>query len=404
MPNIERSQSVSVREYPHVLVSGGAAAQVAQATSVNVERSTEAKSGEDRRKTASRGLLRLRGEALKKEAGKILRTHDVPGAASVTCCGTKARHGASVTLRRNLATGRASYGGLFRCGNVWACPDCGKRIARSRAEEANIALAAARKAGLTVALVTLTFQHTAKMPLAASVDALKRAKMRFAERAGYRRLPLVGTITATEATIGERAGWHPHVHMLVFLEGGEAAGLKALRALAPVWRDCLKSVGLSGGRAAFHVANGSAAGDYIAKTWAAAEELTLGNVKSGKAGGRSPEQLLADAADGCGQSRQLWAEYARAFHGKRQLVWSRGLKARFNVSEVTDAEAAQAADAADAQTVVLRTFSPAEWAIARERKIAILRAAERGASIRFAWMGPTDAERWRRFNGDIWER
>lgn len=400
----ERSYSVTQRLFAGSVVAGGVAAQVASATSVNDVKSVDSGDRKERAKAASRGVARLRVEALKQEAGKILRTHDVAGAASVTCCGTKARGGAAVTLRLNRETSRASFGGLLACANVWACPTCSKRITRKRAGEANHALATARKQSLSVALVTLTFRHNSKMELAAVLQSLKKAKQRFGQRAEYRRLPLVGSITATEVTHGERAGWHPHMHVLMFMDCGEAAALKQLRALASVWRRCLQSFGLDGGKAAFHVANGTAAGDYIAKSWTAAEELALGNVKTGRAGGRSPDQILADAADGCSRSRGLWAEYARAFHGRRQLMWSPGLKARFGVNEMTDAEAAESSDAADAQTVVLWTFTHEEWAIARSRKTAILRAAERGASIRFAMRAPPDAERWRRCSGELWER
>lgn len=397
-------QSATERVFGGVSLSSANGAKAAQAASVKEAGTVDKGSREKGRKQAYRDVSRLRAEALKQEAGKILRTYEVKGAGSVTCCGTKSRYNGNVTLRYNVATERASFGGLLTCANVWACPTCGKRIAKARAEEANLALSAARKEGLSVYLVTLTYRHNSKMELAASLDALKRAKQRLCQRAEYRRLPLVGTITATEVTHGDRNGWHPHLHLLTFMECGEDAGLKSLRALAKVWRRCLQSFGLDGGKAALDVRAGTASGDYIAKSWAAAEELTLGHEKTGKSGGRSPMQLLADASDGCSASRALWAEYARAFAGRRQLVWSRGLKARFQVTEKTDAEAAEAAEAAQAQSIVLRTFTATEWEIVRVRKLAILRAAERGRSVERAMYAPTDAERWRRWNGDPWER
>lgn len=177
-----------------------------------------------------------------------------------------------------------------------------------------------------------------------------------------------------------------------------------------MWRRCLQSFGLEGGKAAFDCRDGSAAG-IISKGWQAAEELTLGVEKTGKAGGRTPLELLLAASDGCKRSARLWAEYVAAFAGKRQLVWSRGLKGRFKIQEVTDAQAAEDASAAEAQTVVVKVFTAEEWQVVRYRKTAILRACERGGSLERAMRSleramrsPPDWELWRRINGDRWER
>ncbi|GGJ29515.1 hypothetical protein [Paenibacillus hunanensis] len=47
---------------------------------------------------------------------------------------------------------------------------------------------------------------------------------------------------------------------------------------------------------------------------------------------------LADPSD---QDRLLLTASANAFKGKRQLVWSNGLKARFNLKDLTDEELAK---------------------------------------------------------------
>jgi len=361
-------------------------------------------STDQRKQKTFRDLARLRSEMLRLEASKIMRSYDLPGARAVTCCGNKSRAGGSVSLTLNRETGRASFGGLQRCSNVWACPTCSRRIARKRGDEANAALAAARAEGLSVFLLTFTFRHKAGMDLKAMLQSLVKARARFTERREYRALSLVGSITATEVTHGERAGFHPHMHVIVFAKGDAAANLAALKKLGPVWRRCLQSFGLDGGKAAFDCRDGSAAGDYISKGWQAAEELTLGVEKTGKAGGRTPSELLLAASDGCNRSARLWAEYVSAFAGKRQLVWSRGLKGRFKIQEVTDAQAAEDASAAEAQTVVVKTFTAEEWQVVRYRKTAILRACERGGSLERAMLSPPDWELWRRINGDRWER
>ena len=73
----------------------------------------------------------------------------------------------------------------------------------------------------------------------------------------------------------------------------------------------------------------------------AGEELALKEYKKGREG-RSPAELLAASCDdGDTRAGDLWAEYAQVFKGRRQLVWSRGLKALAGIGEVDDSEAAQ---------------------------------------------------------------
>ena len=56
--------------------------------------------------------------------------------------------------------------------------------------------------------------------------------------------------------------------------------------------------------------------------------------------------VLADKEDK--QAAALFAEFAKAFKGKRQLSWSNGLKAKFNLVEKNDEElAAELEDSAE---------------------------------------------------------
>jgi len=97
----------------------------------------------------------------------------------------------------------------------------------------------------------------------------------------------------------------------------------------------------------FDIQGAAQAGNYISK-WGAAEELALNGSKLARdpEKGRTIWQLL-DVAGGAAdkeirqdQAASLWQSYAREFKGKRQLVWSRGLKARSNITELSDGELA----------------------------------------------------------------
>lgn len=234
---------------------------------------------------------------------------------------------------------RVHYEGLQTCGSVWACPCCGARISETRRDEMNQLLAWARERGYRVVMITLTARHGRDDDLDDLLDRMKDAKRRWARHRAYARMKpsIIGNVTATEVTRGDAHGWHPHFHVIEIIDGEVD-----LTSLRDAWLASLRGAGLDGAGAAFQAQGADAAGNYIAK-WGAAEELTLSQRKKGRGRtGRTPAQLLAASCDeGDREAGRLWAEYANVFHGRRQLVWSRGLKALAGIGEVDDAEAAQ---------------------------------------------------------------
>jgi len=307
------------------------------------ERAAEAR--KERRERARKTLSRREGRAkrfkLQRVAARLLQGQGRVGLCRYSVV-SKAAGVDVVTSRYGSGERHAHYEGTQTCGSVWLCPCCGARISETRRRELNDLLAWARSQGLRPVMITLTTRHSAGDRLADQLDAMKKAKQRMRQRREWRGLRdrIAGTVTATEVTHGGH-GWHTHFHEIILMRADdEGEAVEALRSLGDVWRRCLVGVGLSGGRAACDVQGAAAAGRYIGK-WGAAEELALGDVKEVRSGGRTPLQLLADAEDGDEEAARLWKEYAAAFHGRRQLVWSPGLKAEAGIDEVTDATAAQ---------------------------------------------------------------
>lgn len=340
--------------------------------------------------------------ASKWAAANILKSHDDALSKRLSHCGYVARK-FDVALERNGETGRAGFDGLKTCASVWCCPCCSPRISARRKGELDLLLSGARSSGFAVVMLTLTARHDRRVKLAPFLDALKDAKRRFRRRREWRALKpvFVGSVTATEVTHG-RNGWHPHFHEIVVLDCPPADALAFFEGLRGAWLACLHGVGLSGNDAAFQVQPAQAAGSYVAK-FGAAEELALQGAKRGRNGSRGPWQLLDDARDGDAQSAAIWLEYALAFRGRRQLVWSPGLKARFGVAETTDDDAAAEIDPAEPAVITLRAWAGASngWRLARRRRCALLYAAESGGCLDAAEFGLTDAERWRRLGGDM---
>jgi hypothetical protein len=298
------------------------------------------------------------------------------------------------------AVRRASYKGLVICGNVWACPVCGARISRTRRDEMNTMLAWAREHGLVPVLLTLTARHGHKDKLADLLEAMKKAKQRLRQRAEWRGLPYRGSVTATEITHGLRAGWHPHFHEIVLLEAeDEAEALAMVARLAEAWRVSLRAFGLDGAAAAFDARGAESAGDYVAK-WGVAEEVTLANSKRGETGkghqrgrGRLPTELAQLGVAGDTWAEALWIEFFEATSGKRrrQLVWSRGLKAECGLDDVTDEELA-AKEAEDEDNTEQAGEWGSDWSEVRKKRVLLMDAAEEGgaAAVAKAVAGPDD--------------
>ncbi|MPX65574.1 rolling circle replication protein, Rep63 protein, partial [Moraxella catarrhalis] len=74
--------------------------------------------------------------------------------------------------------------------------------------------------------------------------------------------------------------------------------------------------------------------------WGIENEIAKGHTKTGKNGNLTAWDLLKLSMLDDEQAGKLFQEFAICFKGRRQLVWSRGLKAMFGVGEKTDEQLA----------------------------------------------------------------
>jgi hypothetical protein len=242
------------------------------------------------------------------------------------------------------------YVGLQTCSSVWACPVCAAKISERRRVELLQAMDNHKASGGQVLLLTLTNPHTSTDNLQAMLKAQALAMSRFnstkAAVALWDFIDCVGTVRAWEVTHGSN-GWHPHFHLLLFVRSG-----LDLQELQPrfysVWANCcrLAKLPIPSSIHGVRLDDGSQAANYVSKgLWGLDREMTKGHMKKAAKGGFSPFDLLRlYLHDNNKQSGALFIEYAKAFKGKRQLVWSKGLKALFAVEDLTDEETASKVD------------------------------------------------------------
>ncbi|MFD9909506.1 transposase [Streptomyces sp. NPDC059063] len=356
-------------------------------TDVDAARSDAARLRKAARYSRRRTLWRITGDVACKGCGRALMDPSSGVIVAQTAAGT------SVVL------------GLMRCGRIWLCPVCAATIRHKRAEEITAAVVEWIKRGGTAYLVTFTARHASKDRLADLMDALQgtRKTPDTPRRPGaYQRLitggtwagrpergvdgirdriGYVGMIRATEVTVGQAHGWHPHIHAIV-LVGGRTTGEKrdktvagtftpteaslaewedhwrttwtrTLKAINPKFRptdDCERADCSCGGKGhgvdfkRLHTerdANDLA--EYIAKTQdgkSPALELARGDLKTAAGENVTPFQLLGrigdltggvpeDDAAGCGSlewNLARWHEYERATKGRRAIEWTRYLR------------------------------------------------------------------------------
>jgi len=320
---------------------------------------------------------------LKKERLKIQRMASklLPTSRVSNCLWALTSNLNNVDVVYNFQARNARFTNLQTCGSVWDCPCCSSSISEKRRVELNDLLIYARTSKFFPIMLTLTVKHNYADNLANLLDSLKEAKRRMTNHRGYKKVKekLIGTVTATEVTGGGVNGWHPHFHMILILKTStEEEALALVKTLKQPWLVSLRAEGLEGSDAAFQVQNASAAGKYITK-WGAAEELTLAGKKKGMGAGRTPFQLLADYADDDSRAGFLFQEYARAFKGRRQLVWSNGLKKLAKINEQSDEDIAAEEVRKFEESLcdhLVHSFTPAEWKEVRHNRADILSEAE----------------------------
>lgn len=257
-----------------------------------------------------------------------------------------------VDVFKHRSTQRAFYGGLMVCGSVWTCPVCASKISERRRLELKTAFKAHLDSGGYCTMVTLTFSHSARDKLDDLLIALGKSVNRFRSGKRYnnfrQEIGLIGSIRAFEITYGAN-GWHPHIHLLLMhtneVEPWDMVELQD--RLYSMWEGACAANDLDTNRAhglKLHDAAEASTyigkwGDLMDKPWGTDSEMTKANIKKGRSGNITPfDMLRAIVEDGDLEYETKFREYASATKGKQQLVWSPGLKDRFQIDDKTDEE------------------------------------------------------------------
>jgi len=294
-------------------------------------------------KLTPQGLQRVHDFLLQDQSAKLLPLERVSNCLKKRIDKRKNRN-----VMFNEQRQKMHYGNVQRCGSLWICPVCAKKISEHRRNELQKGLSIWRSQGHYAYLMTLTFSHHQGQPLSFLLERQRKALKCFYEttrvRDVFKRTGVQFKIKALEITYGVN-GWHPHNHILLLSTKylGISAFVDAEKELSELWiKACIKS-GLDAPSMKYglDLRDGSYAEQYVSK-WGLEQEMTKGHIKKGRNGGATPFDLLqmsiSEEKIHGRDSVKLWQEFGIASKRKRQLEWGRNLKKYLGMDEIEDQE------------------------------------------------------------------
>lgn len=305
----------------------------------------------------------------------------------------------NVEVWRSSEHKRAHYKNLMICGSVWSCPVCSAKISERRKIELENA---PRLNHFARFMVTYTIQHNRGDRLKALhadlVAGLRSMKNSRSYKSLVKRLQIVGTVRGLEITVSNVNGWHPHIHELGFstLTQDEINAEELRAELSRLFVDAMQKRGrYVHAEIGVNVRTDNVLASYVAKMgegeksqWGVIAEIAKSPVKTGRDEDHfHPFELLDQVLAKNAHAARLFIEYAVSLKGKRQLSYSKGLRAKLGMdADVTDQEIAELIDA---DSALFSRLSPVHWRkiIQHEKRAELLEVASTGNySALVAWM------------------
>ena len=302
-------------------------------------------------------------------------------------CGVR-RIAEHADLRRSGKT--AWWEGLLTCGSVWACPTCAAARMEARAQEAGTLVRWAEEHGYACIMATYTIRHYAHHDLAPLLEGLNRAHSAVISGAPWRRRAeawgVVGRVRAVEVTVG-RHGWHPHIHelLVVPVERVDDVMSDGWDWLGDRWATMVeRHLGAEHVPSEAHGvhlldarADAGGVARYIHDLGLDPREIAGSTSTSARASSSRSIWQLAQTVPDDPADRRLWHEWVAASRGRRQMMWSRGLRALCGAEAAAEQLAERRAELRATSDVVLE-LAAGPWARISVHALHLLERAEDG--------------------------
>lgn len=282
----------------------------------------------------------------------------------VAKCNRVTLGGGKAGVMYSAKLGSSHFSGLVTCASPWDCPICVSKLGERRRVEVLAAIGKWEDMGGQCLLLTLTFPHYLTDSLPVLVKGQQKAMSNLTSSRFYKfirqQIGMVGTIRAWEVTRSDANGWHPHFHILLFVRTGlDLVALEEQFFIA--WANACRLAKLPAPSRSHGVdlRDGAFAHAYVTKgNWGLDHEIAKANSKKGRNGSLSPMDLVDLYIEGNKQAGALFVEYSNAFHGKRQLYWTPGLKDYFGIDDKDDE---QVVNETEEDACLLGLLEPSDW-------------------------------------------
>ena len=335
-------------------------------------------------------IQRIAAELLAKKAK--LKFPDKYAGDTYRVCDCNWASFGSVSVHKSVEHGTAHLKNVVTCGSIWTCAVCAARISERRRIEISEAMNKQyEREGKKCVMVTFTAPHGFSDNLddlfdkqAKALNLLRNGK---AWQKQKQKMGFDGLIRSLEITVSRKNGWHPHTHELWFIDSSYNS--KELKKIVlKRWERACEMVGLLNPfkpaqinafkKYSVDIKDNARCSDYLAKMddknhWGADREIAKAASKSAKTKGFHPFALLSEIDknnENSDWAMAKFSEYADASKGKRAIVWSRGLKALFEIGEKTDEEIS--AEITDKTLTLIGFISKDQWLIIRKMKVRFL--------------------------------
>jgi hypothetical protein len=290
---------------------------------------------------------------------------------------------------------KAHYKRLMVCGSVWFCPVCASKITerrRAELEQGN------RNWKGSIFLTSFTQQHSRQDDFGELTNDLIEGLRSLRSGRWYqtfeKKYGIVGDVNSLDATVSQAAGWHPHKHFLFYSTlpadqlDREAIETELSTRFIHIMEKRGRYVSAVYGVKVETPCDSQDEKDqalklYVAK-WGLEAEIAKGPVKNGRVENGvqhySPFQLLELAGMGDKQAAAWFIEYAKVMKGRKQLVWSRGLRELLGLNRVEKSDEELAQEAQSEGDVLLAQLNLTQWRVvlANDARAELLDIADSG--------------------------
>ena len=132
-----------------------------------------------------------------------------------------------------------TFSNVETCSSVWICPSCNLKISAARRDEIKTILTGAHKDDLSFDMITLTVKHNRNDSFDESYERLRKTfEVAFAHRK-YKKIikqyDIQGFIKTTEFTYNDKGGYHPHFHLIFIHDLSTIKYEKFAKELFKIW-------------------------------------------------------------------------------------------------------------------------------------------------------------------------